>query len=315
MNWKFWKRRKKLVRIILATRDEEALAALDELEAPYKIVAEAITCDGLYRALGHGADLVIADLGQLASRQLSPQGIGEIISSSNIPLATPTEFAADPHLWGEAALAAKGDVRHLPSTFIAITSYSGGVGKTTIALDMASLFAQRTNLPTLVAEFVMGESALRAICNPNAPSLYDCITEGKELAKWRGVDILPMNYTLARMLEAPKIVAYLRDARSSHVLLVADGTYSHPLLRPVLDEVRPDVWLMVGTPKPDALSNLQRLAGEINSNKKVIINMVRGRLSLVGVEKDFTFPFIEAPERYDGRLGGKALKLVYPHWR
>jgi len=324
MRWGFWKKGKEEIRIVLATRDSSVLAALEKLEIPYEISAEAITCDGVYRALSDGADLVIADPNQLATISLSPEGLLEVISSSGVPLATPSEFAADPISWQEAALAAKGEISHLPSRLVAVTSYSGGVGKTTISLDMAALFHLKTELPTMVMEFVAGVSALRAICNMEAPSLYDCITEGLRPAEWRGVDILPMDFALARTLPARSIANFLSKERRAHVLTIVDSPFQHPLLGEVLEEVPPDVWLIVGDPKPDALYNAEKLAEELSSerwggaenSRRVVINMVRGsRLSLLGVDRDLALPFIKAPERYEGKLGGRVLKLIYPTWR
>ena len=312
MNWRFWKKEKKEIQIVLGTKDEGALLALNELDAPYKIAAEAVTCDGLYRTL-KDADLVIANLGELATRSLAPEGLLEIIAASGTPLSTPEEFAADPHRWQEKAMVAKGHIEHLPPKCAAIVSYSGGVGKTTISLDMAALFARKTNLPTMVAEFCYGASALRAICRlpEDAPSIYECITKGETPAKWRNVDIVPMNFTLARMLTSEQIAGFLSQERKNQILTILDCHFPHPLLK----EVEPDVWLIVGTPKPDALSNALTLAEQVNSEKKQIINMARGKLELMGVERDLTLPNITEPQRYDGRLGEKAPKLIYPRWR
>ena len=304
-------RPKKELRIILGTKDPRVFSALAELEVPHRVVAEAITCDGLYRALAQGADLVIADLAELGSVTLAPDGLREILSRSSVPVAAPQEFAADPRSWQEAALAAKGFVEHMPPRCVAIASYSGGVGKTTIALDAAALFAQRTGLPALVAEFCYGASALRAICGQELPDVYDCLTEGKRPGKWRQVDILPMDPRLASMLKVEQIGEFLDQARRDHVLTLLDAHWPHQLWP---SRLAPDLWLVVGTPKPDGLSNAMLLAREVGSAAKVVINMVRGRMGLVGYERDLDLPFISAPERYDGRLGGEVLKLIYTHW-
>ena len=311
MNWRFWKKEKKEIRIVLGSNDEGALLALNELDVSYRIAAEAVTCDGLYRTL-KDADLVIANLAELATRSLAPEGLLEIIAASGTPLATPEEFAADPRRWQESALVTKGFTEHLPPKCAAIVSYSGGVGKTTISLDMAALFARKTKLPTMVTEFCYGTSALRAICHlEDAPTIYECITKGEAPAEWRGVRIVPMNFTLARMLASEQIADFLSRERRNHILTVLDCHFPHPLLK----EVEPNVWLIVGTPKPDALSNALTLVEEISSEKKVVINMAKGKLGLVGVKRDLTLPQVPEPERYDGRLGEKVLRLIYPHWR
>jgi len=313
----FWRRkreREKSLRVVLGTGDPQVLTALESFEVPHEVVAEAITCDGLYRALAKGADLVIADLRSLVPRDLSPEGVEEILRTSGIPVASPDEFVADPHRWQEEALAAKGFVEHLPSRCAVVASYSGGVGKTTIALDTASLFAERTGLPTLVAEFCYGASALRAICGQNLPDIYDCITEGAQPGKWRRrVDVLPMNHALASMLRPEQIAGFLAAERRKHVLTLLDVHWPHALLE--AEQINPDLWLVVGTPKPDALHNAILLSGELNSEVRVVINMARGKLALAGVERDLTLPFIASPERYDGRLGNEVLKLIYAHWK
>ncbi len=311
----FWRKkeaRKEKLRVVLGTGDPAVFSALEGLEVEHQVVAEVLTCDGLYRALAEGADLVIADLRHLAPVTLSAEGLGEILSRSNVPLATPEEFVADPCAWQETALAAKGFVEHLPARCAVITGYSGGVGKTTIALDTAVLFARRSGLPALVAEFGHGVSALRSLCDQRLPDMYDCITDGKTPGTWRGVTVLPMNYGLTRMLTPGQIQALLEEERKRHVLTLFDIRWPHDLWP---GQMAPDLWLVVGTPKPDALHNAMLLAGEVNSRVKTVINMVRGRVGLVGYERDLDLPFIPSPERYDGRLGKSVLPLIYAHWR
>jgi len=311
----FWRKkdkRKEELRIVLGAGDPAVFAALEGLEVEHQVVAEVLTCDGLYRALAEGADLVIADLRRLAPLTLSAEGLAEILSRCNVPLATPQEFVADPGRWQEAALAARGFVEHLPARCAVVTGYAGGVGKTTIALDTAVLFARRSGLPALVAEFGHGVSALRALCDQGLPDMYDCITDGKTPGTWRGVTLLPMNYELTRMLTPDQLQAFLEAQRKRHVLTLCDVRWPHDLWP---GPMAPDLWLVVGTPKPDALHNAVLLAGEVTSQVRVIINMVRGRVGLVGYERDLDLPFIASPERYDGRLGERVLPLIYAHWR
>ena len=319
-----WKREgpKKRLRIVLGTDDPGVLQALEQLKVEHQVVAEALTCEGLYRALGSpansrgpkGVDLVIADLESLASRTLSPDGLRRILSSGAVPLVSPQEFADDPHAWQEAALAAKGFVAHLPSRCAVITGYSGGVGRTTTTLDSADLFALKTGLPTLVVEFCYGSSALRAICSRDLPGIYDCIADGERPGSWRKrVNLLPMDFSLAKMLEPEQIAAFLEQERRGHILTLVDAHRPHPLMR-----IEPDIWLVMSTTKPDALQNGLLLTRELRQDGlevRLVNNMVRGKLGLVGFERDLDLPFLSSPERYDGRLGKDVLKLIYPHWK
>lgn len=149
-----------VVHVLVATSQVQVHTALESI-APYQ-ASEAVTTRGVYHALPQ-AQLAIVELESLIEEQVPRDTLVEILNRSSVAWTSPENFLADPATWRAHALAASGHFASFPPATAALTSYSGGVGKTTLSLDAAVAFAARTHLPTAVVEFPYGPSALRAI--------------------------------------------------------------------------------------------------------------------------------------------------------
>lgn len=298
--------------VLVGTRSSEALAALGRLSRNWE-VREGITTDVAYRML-EGCHLAVIDLDELLERELSREGLARVLADSGIPWASPQEFASDPELWESTALAAHGSLEHLPCRCLGITSYSGGVGKTTLALDTALHFARTARLPVLVVEFGYGASAFRTVADPSLPSVYDCVSGGKAPGQWRGVDLLPMSWELARLVPIQAFSDWLGQARRSHVLTLVDVQYPHALLPAAEPHV--DEWLIFATSRPDTVSNAVELSGRLKPSR-VVLNQKSwaDQLALHGFHHDLEIPFEPHADRLGGRLGRRLLSAIYPNAR
>lgn len=317
---RFRSRRHSKLKVILATSRVlpvrqvlEALAVEAHLDLA---VHEARSTDGVYR-LATDAHLVILDPADVAEGETSRQALVKILRQCQTPLAASAEFLAEPATWWARAGEATGAVQHLPPRRVAITTYAGGVGKTTLALDTAVRFAACTRLPVLVLEFVQGASALRSLIDPGLPDLYDCLTEGRAPGTWRDAALLPLVMDVARYLDREALRRYLADLVRQYVLVLADVShYPHPLFGAFDDLV--EQYLLVSVPgRPDTVSNATLLHQELNGHRPVcqVWNMAGrvDRLLAAGLARDLDLPVVAYPGRFEGRLGQRVLPLIYPH--
>ncbi len=310
-----------IVRVLVASSQIEAHAALDAI-APYQAI-EAVTTRGVYQAL-QNVQLAIIEFEQLIEEEVPYEMLVEILNRSRVPWTTPEGFLQDPASWRAHALAAAGDFKSFPPAIAAITSYSGGVGKTTLTLDSAIHFAARTHLPTAVVEFPHGPSPLRAITGVlDGAGFVDVLHQGQlQLPSWRGVTLVTVNYNdVGPILKPDEVAQRLEQIRKTHVLTLVDSEFPHPWLDIVAPQI--ETFLVIAAPRPDAfnnaavLSQTMRQAPELYRNAQVIFNMVDGwsdRLTQLGLERAMDLPRIKEPERLDGRLGGLVLKAIYSYW-
>lgn len=297
------------LRILLGSRSPEVLEALGRLSEGWE-AREAITTDGVYHLLPD-CQLAVIEPDELLERQLSREGLARILAESGVLWASARDFAADPTHWEAQALAAGGSLQHLPCRCVAITSYSGGVGKTTLVLDAALHFARTARLPVLAVEFGYGASAFHTFADPSLPAVYDCVSGGSSPGRWRGADLLPMAWELARLVPLEALGEWLGRAKRNHVLTIVDVQYPHALLaaaEPLIDE-----WLVLATPRPDTVSNATKLAGLVAPSRIVLNQKGWGDgLALRGFHRDLEIPFERQVDRLDGRLGRRLLSAIYP---
>ncbi len=327
---------RRILRVLLAAVDPAALAALAQFESAVERV-EAFTTGGAYR-LVKGSNLAILDPQSLSETDgISCEGLLSILNQSGIAWCSPVEFAASPGEWEQRALAAIGAIDALPPKAIAFASYSGGVGKTTLSLDLARFIAGKdARLPAAVVELKHGKSSLRALLAADAPHIYEIITQGAAPAKWQGVTLVPMEFQTARLLlgRQADLSAYLEQVKRDHVLTVFDlepDSEFLPLVAPLLDEC-----YGLAVPRADALENATQALGDVREMRKggtpsallstaghclragLIVNQCRGLAdvaALAGVERLADLPYLDRVNRYDGRLARHMMRVVYPGWK
>lgn len=319
-------RRKRKIRVLLATRDGRALTALSETLKGGQLktdvdVVEAVSTQGAYDGLP-GCSLVVVDGDDLiGSPGLSFETLRNALDQAGIPVASGQEFAADPLAWLEKAVTSAGLLITLPPRTVMITGYAGGVGKTTLSLNLAHYVASKLRLPAAVVEVAFGASSLRALAEPELPDLYDVLTQGKEIGSWQGITLLPMHYPSARLLldRRDAVRGLFQQVINSHALTIVDATGANPF-RSVFQDLA-DLVLVVTDPRADAIANAQVMLtdiAEMNGHQpKVVLNKVRGlgdKIALSGVTAEAKLPYVGRPER-DPRLAERLLSVVYPGWR
>ena len=312
-----------MMKVLVATASVETLRHLQVQKG--LTVQPALYADQVAEALTakEAPQLVILDWGdvvldsypvqQIKERLIQLQQNGTVCLSSQ-------EFLAQPERYLKAVREKARDDAALPlgRQCLAFVSYSGGTGKTTLALDTALHFARRTKRPVLLLEFTYGHSALMALTGRKLPSLYELATQLVETpATWRGVSLIPMDYANCQDLSIQLFGQYLKRQMAAHDLTVVDSTWPHGLLGAIADEV--DRWLVVTTPRRDALANARRLRAELGDKAAVILNR-RERadgLDMSGLGEPWELPQVGNASRLEGDLGQRILTQVYGvvNWR
>jgi hypothetical protein len=299
------------VKVLVATKD---LAVFDALQGVNGLeYEEALFTGQIYEALP-GGQLVIVDFDDLVEHPYSVGMLRGILSDSAVPFVSSEEFLAEPDRWLTEARRLGGDSSELPTKrTVSFVSYSGGVGKTVLAMDTAAHFARRTKLPVCLLEFTYGESAISALSGVTPPALFELATQPDvEPLNWNGVTLVPMDYDNARDLSIQLLGKYLKDMMREHVLTVIDAHWPHALIGAVRDEI--DRWYVVGTPRPDAVENATKLAVELGPKAVVVLNQKGGlvdSLALSGIERAVELPVVKEPDRWQGNLGKKILLNAY----
>jgi hypothetical protein len=129
---------------------------------------------------------------------------------------------------------------------------------------------------------------------------------------WNGVTLVPMDYDNARDLSIQLLGKYLKDVMREHVLTVIDAHWPHALIGAVRDEI--DRWYVVGTPRPDAVDNAQKLAAELGPKAHIVMNQKGGMvdsLALQGIDRALELPVVKEADRFGGKLGAKLLLHTY----
>lgn len=299
------------MKVLVATRDLSVFDALQGLSGlEYD---EALFTGQIYESLP-GAQLIIVDFDDLVEHPYSVGMLRGLLAESDVPFVSSEEFLAEPDSWLMEARRLGGEATDLPTKRnIAFVSYSGGVGKTVLALDTAVHFARRAQLPVCMIEFAYGESAVSALVGANVPALFELATQPDvEPMVWNEVTLVPMDYDNSRDLSIQLLGKYLKDVMREHVLTVIDARWPHALIGAVRDDI--DRWYVVGTPRPDAVENAEKLAAELGPKANIILNRKGGvvdSLALSGVDRALELPVVNEPDRWQGNLGKKVLYHTY----
>jgi hypothetical protein len=303
--------------VLVATK---ALPVFDVLQGIEDIECKEALFTGRVYEASSDVQLVVVDFEDLVPHPYTTEMLQGLLTELGIPLVSSEEFLAQPEPWIEKARRGKGEITHLPDKrTIAFVSYSGGTGRTTLAMDTARHFARRTNLPTLLAEFTYGQSALAALVGVEKPLLFDLATQlDVEAVTWHGVTLVPMDYEHCRDLPIPLIEKYLKKQIDGHVLTVVDTCWPHALIRTIENEI--DQWLVLATPRADTIANADVLKEELNHKTALILNQKRGvgdRVATIGWGRALDLPYIQQPDRFEGKLARPILEEVYglDNWR
>ena len=307
-------KRKKGIVVVVATRRQGVLAALEGVKGVRIRRREALSTGGVYDALP-GAHLVVVDLEALVeSPDMSRKRLEGVLARAEVVVVDGGTFAADPGAWLDRARAASGLAEALPPRSVAFTGLAGGVGKTTLALSLARHFHACTGLPAAVVELSAGPSGLAALVGDGPrPHLYEVVTQGREWPRWEGVTLAPMDWATARLLEEEQVRGVWERLREDHILVLFDAPAHHPLwpvARGLVDEV-----FVVSDGRPDALASAVYLA--VEDGHRILLN--RGGLAArLGLELKpaASLPDVgRAAGRFPERLGKRLMPVVYPGWR
>ena len=302
--------------VVVATRQRDALATLAAVTDVPVTRREALTTDGLYRALS-GAHLAIVDLADVAeSTGLDRARMAAVLA--NLLTATGADFAARPTHYLDQARAASGLSGALPARCVALAGLSGGVGKSTLALSLARYFRHKTGLPAAVIELSTGPSGLLALLARDDqawPHLYEVVSQAKTWPIWEGVTLGGMAWETARLLTDAQILAAWRTITDQHILTVIDAPAYHPawpLAQQLADRV-----LYVADGRADALANAVWLLSQDDDKGSVLLN--RGGLAArVALPQA---PVIDLPDvgrsasTFGPELGRRLMPIIYPGWK
>jgi hypothetical protein len=312
-----------MMKVLVATTSVEALSHLQGQNG--LTVQPALYADQVAEALAakDAPRLVIVDWGDVVLDSYPVQQIKERLLqlqlTGTVCLSSP-EFLAQPERYLKTVRENARDDAALPlgRQCLAFVSYSGGTGKTTLALDTARHFARRARQPVLLVEFTYGHSALNALTGRKLPSLYELATQLAEApANWQGVSLIPMDYANCQDLSVTLFGQYLKRQMAAHDLTVVDSAWPHGLLGAIAAEV--DRWLVVTTPRRDALANARRLKAELGDKATVVLNRHERAdgLDLAGLGEPWELPQVGNAGRLEGDLGKRILTQVYGvvNWR
>lgn len=300
------------MRVLTATKSLEVFSILEDMEDVEQ--EQALFTGRIYDALAD-VELVIVDFEDVVEHPYDAEMVRRVFAENDVLFASSEEFLGQPEHWIERAQRVGGHLTRLPDKrAIAFVSYSGGTGKSTLALDTALHFARRTRMPVMIAEFTYGVSALAAMTGLEMPHLFDLATQlDVEAARWKGVTLAPMDYENCQDLSIQQIGRYLKQQMNSHVLTIVDSLWPHGLL-PAVDR-HVDDWFAVATPRVDAVENAKKLRHELDTGRSsIIINRKGGvvdSFALSEVDAALELPEIRQPDRFEGKLGKPVLSLTY----
>ena len=296
--------------------DQNVLKTLSEI--PNLAVREAFTTRGVLQNLS-GVHLVI--LGELiSSPDVSNAVMQSTLDRSGIPFVSQAGFLADPEEWlGRARLTSAKQISFLPARQLNLMSWSGGVGKTTLAMATCKYFAQNTGLPTALLELSLAGSALQARLSPDLPEFYAIATHKEAPALWNGVSLYPMDGRTFDVLwsEDPQgIRAILAEIQQKHTLFVVDCFPGHPLFAELTKPKAGLVNVVIATPRDDTIFQARRLLNEIPEPKHLIMNMTKSVVDRTESGISAILPYNESwAQSLDPRLADPLLELVYSGWK
>jgi hypothetical protein len=221
---------------------------------------------------------------------------------------------------------------------IAFVAYSGGVGRTTLAMDTAYYYidaakryrdkTRRTrregvkplNATALLLELCYGASSFISVTGMDMPSLMPLATSPEAQAQvYRGVTHTPMDYDNVRMLDADLLQRYFKRQIDQHALTVIDGIWPHGLASALIQAV--DLWIVVASERVDTVTNALRLYDELATEygegrvwllQNQVEDMKKGNRD---IPWNIRVPRISRTDEFRGEMGRIVLSKVFaPLW-
>lgn len=330
-----------IVQVLAATRDErvyELLRTRDDLK--YEIALHT----GTIKDLLTQSQLVVIDYEDIIPYPLSEAEIRDKIFAARVHECSSQDFVGNPdrYLHGLGSTLA-GKILALPESFcVAFVSYSGGTGRTTIALDTAlhyrtvikhyqerhkreaQLKEQVPEAPPLLIEVAFGASSLVALTGLEMPHLYQLATDPDIRAMTlKDVTLVPMDFDHVRMLSRDLLERYLHRAMSKHSLTIIDAVWPTDLLGSFKERV--NLWVVVASERQDTVANAHKLYKELVQEygdervwllQNQTIQDKGKRKRPDEPEWDIKLPYVARPDEYAGELGRGVLARVFaPVWR
>lgn len=124
--------------------------------------------------------------------------------------------------------------------------------------------------------------------------------------------MVPMDYESCRVLPVEQLAKYMKKQVAKHTLTVVDAIQPHGLIKSIEPEV--DEWLVVTTPRLDAVGNATKLVAELGAKASIVLNEKRGTadtLALAGTDRGLDLPYQDRVTQWEGKLGAAVLQYVY----
>jgi Mrp family chromosome partitioning ATPase len=320
----FWQKHNQSTKLIVLLAECNPEPKLVEFLAKREdvILRETFTTRGVIRGLPD-ADLVVL------GRVIPLWDVGEnlmrnTLESTKIPVTSSDSMLARPEEWlANARLSSRKKLQYLPSRFVLVGGWAGGVGKSTLALAVAKRFRER-NLPAAFFEATEGGSYLVSRSGVELHTLYDVITGEQEPSEWEGVKLYPLDYRSSSMLsEDPRLPDFLANLKTGYTLVIVDASPNHPFWPRLLDLAT--TVFIVTNPRDDSLFQAETLLKELAPVRKarpdlqvhIIMNMVRTigqRIGAAGLVSA-SLPYDERmANQLDRKLADPLLEILYPGW-
>ncbi len=312
------RRKEKRLSILLASSNPDP-AIFDVLARQAGLqMREAFTTQGLIQELT-GVSLVIHDA-VFEVKNTSQDLVDRTLEMSGVPVVSTAAFLSEPDEWlSRARLASATNITFLPPRQLNLVNWSGGVGKTTLAMAVCKRFVDQTGLPAALLELSMGGSALHARISPDVPEFYSIVTGKEEPGKWHGVSLYPMDGRSIDVLwgeDPAKLREFLSQIRKNNTLLVVDCFPGHALFSTVNNADKTTASMVVTSPRDDAMMQAKRLLKEVSQPAYLVLNMARSLADQAGSGATITLPYNERwAQALDSRLADPLLSLVYNGWK
>ena len=327
------------IRVIIATQTEQVYELLGSRD---NIRYDIALYTGTLKELLPNAQLLIIDYEDIVQYPLSETEIRQEIFDSRVYECSSEDFVANPDSYLEGlGVSQPGKMLTLPQNYcIAYVSYSGGIGRTTLALDTALYYSntlkkyrekerrpgqersEATEMSPMVVELTYGASSLVSLTGLEMTHLMQLATDPEsQVQSYRGVDLVPMDYENVRMLAVELLERYFQRQMSRHSLTVIDGIWPHGLASALAPSV--DLWIVVASDRRDTVANARKLYGglctEYQEEKVWLLQSQASEETETREDNEprwhIKVPRVARPDEYQGELGRAVLAKVFaPVW-